>query len=66
MTKPMDVPHWRRSTFCASSACIEVAKVADRYLLRDSNHPEAPGIEVSADEWTAFVRGVRYGDFAFD
>ena len=56
---------WRRSTRCASSACVEVARVADRYLIRSSEDPDGPILAFTAAEWTAFVEGVEAGDFRF-
>lgn len=57
---------WRRSTFCGSGACIEVAKVDESYMLRDSKDPEGPVLRFTAAEWDAFVAGVRAGEFRFN
>jgi hypothetical protein len=55
---------WRRSSFCASGACIEVAKVDQSYvLLRDSKDPDGPVLTFDQDEWDAFVAGIRAGEF---
>ncbi len=66
MSGSTEEPRWRRSGRCANGACIEVAKVGDRYLLRDSKNPEAAPLSFSAPEWTAFVAGVEAGDFRFE
>jgi hypothetical protein len=65
MTKRTEQPKWHRAP-CASNNCIEVAKVADRFLIRDSKDPDAAPISVSPGEWEAFVQGVRTGTFDFD
>ena len=63
MTKPTERPKWHRS--CANGACIEVAKVADRFLIRDSKKPDVEPLSFTEDEWAAFVRGVKDGVFQF-
>ena len=64
MTEPTSQPAWSRAKRCGNNACIEVAKAGDdRYLIRDSTRPEAAPLEVTKAEWTAFVQGVRDGDF---
>jgi Domain of unknown function (DUF397) len=54
---------WRKSTRCDSGACLEVAVRDDRVLIRESDRPDGPWLEVSRASWTAFVRGVRAGEF---
>ena len=44
---------------------MEVAKVAEGYLIRDSKNPEIAPLQFTADEWTAFVKGVNAGEFRF-
>jgi hypothetical protein len=63
MTKPTYESHWRRSSRCASSSCVEVAAVNDEVLLRDSKNPEVPPLSFTREEWTAFVGGVKLGEF---
>jgi Domain of unknown function (DUF397) len=40
----MNVPAWRKSSRCGTSTCVEVAKVEDQYLIRDSKNPAAPAL----------------------
>ncbi|MCA2214539.1 DUF397 domain-containing protein [Jidongwangia harbinensis] len=63
MTKPTYEVHWRRSSRCASSSCVEVADVNGEVLLRDSKNPEVPPLSFTPEEWTAFVGGVKQGEF---
>ena len=56
---------WHKSTRCGSNACVEVAKVNDEYLVRDSKTPEVAPLSFTTDEWTAFVEGVAAGEFRF-
>ena len=58
-------PAWRRSSRCGSTTCVEVAKVEDQYLIRDSKNPGAPALSFTKDEWEAFVLGVNSGEFQF-
>ena len=60
-----NVPAWRRSSRCASTTCVEVAKVDDLYLVRDSKNPDATALEFTEAEWEAFVEGVAAGEFRF-
>lgn len=54
---------WRRSTRCATGACVEVAFIEDGVLVRDSKAPTEPALKFSRTEWMAFTAGVRAGDF---
>lgn len=44
--------------------CVEVGKLPDGDIgIRDSKNPEGPVTRFTPDEWDAFLRRVRYGDF---
>jgi Domain of unknown function (DUF397) len=66
MTMRRTSPEWRRSPHCASSACVEVAKVADRFLIRDSKNPDAGTLEFTTEEWKAFIEAVKRDEFRFE
>jgi hypothetical protein len=57
------VPQWQKSSYCSTNACVEVAKTSDVVLVRDSKDPQAEPLAFTADEWVAFVRGVKAGEF---
>lgn len=57
---------WRRAGACASGNCVEVAKAADRYLVRDSKNPGIAPLSFTEDEWRTFVGGVERGEFRFE
>jgi Domain of unknown function (DUF397) len=57
---------WRKSSRCTSGTCVEVAKVADQYLIRDSKQPGTAPLSFTEDEWVAFVAGVNAGEFRFE
>jgi hypothetical protein len=54
---------WRKSTFCSGGACVEVAKSAENFLVRDAKDPNSPVLTFTSEEWTAFVAGVNAGEF---
>jgi hypothetical protein len=53
---------FRKSSACASSACVEVAIEKGRVHLRNSKSASKT-LMFDVDEWTAFVAGVRSGEF---
>jgi hypothetical protein len=57
--------NWRKSSRCGSSACVEVAKVDNTYLVRDSKNPDNTPLAFTQEEWAAFVEGVSAGEFSF-
>lgn len=61
-----EAPLFRKSSFCsANGGCVEVA--VDEFgsaLVRDAKDPSGPVLRFSRDEWTAFVAGVRAGEFS--
>jgi hypothetical protein len=61
----VNVAQWRKSTRCGSSACVEVAKVDDRFLVRDSKDPRGTVLSFTEQEWQAFVEGIEAGEFRF-
>ncbi|GAA1837652.1 hypothetical protein GCM10009836_15450 [Pseudonocardia ailaonensis] len=57
-------PAYRTSSFCASGQCVEVAELGGgRIAVRDSKNRLKPRHVFTADEWEAFVRGVKAGEF---
>jgi hypothetical protein len=56
---------WRKSSRCASNACVEVAKVDGEYLVRDSKNPQTAALSFTEAEWAAFTEGVAAGEFRF-
>ena len=56
---PTAVPQWRRSTYCANGACIEVATDGPRVGIRDSKAPAAGELWLSPVEFRAFIAAVR-------
>lgn len=54
---------WRKSTASNEGDCAEVAFVACSVLMRQSHDPSGPVLAFTHSEWTAFLAGVRNGEF---
>jgi hypothetical protein len=57
---------WRKSSYSQGGAeCVEIAiDAAGQRHIRDSKqHGAGPILEFTPAEWTAFVRGVKDGEF---
>lgn len=63
MISSVENTQWRRSSYCGSSACVEVAKVDGNYHVRDSKDPDGAVLTFTAAEWAAFKSGVRDCEF---
>ncbi len=58
---------FRRSSFCAKDACVEVAITANNeVLVRDGKDRSvgAPVLRFDAEEWRAFALGMAAGEFS--
>ncbi len=53
---------WRKASFCASGECVEIAQRNGMIVLRDSGQPRGH-VHYTTEEWRAFVRGVKTGEF---
>jgi Domain of unknown function (DUF397) len=57
---------WRKSSYSNGSGgdCVDVAlKLPKVVAVRDSKNPDGSRLIFSHDEWSAFVAGVRAGEF---
>jgi hypothetical protein len=59
-------PKFTKSTFSGAGSCLEVARVGNQVLLRNSRFPEVEPLQLTMDEWKAFRLGVEHGEFRFD
>ena len=53
---------WYRAR-CDGGACVEVAANGDTVIVRSSTKPGGAPVELSRDEWHAFIAGVKEGAF---
>jgi hypothetical protein len=58
-----ETPRWRRSKRCASGACVEVARVGEQFLVRDSKDLGTAPLAFGRQAWEAFVAGVKADEF---
>ena len=56
-------PEWQKSSYCGTNACVEVAMTSDAVFVRDSKNPQVTPLSFTVDEWSAFLQGVRAGEF---
>ena len=54
---------WKKSSFCGNSACVEVAKLGEKYAVRDSKNIKLNTLLFTKEEWNAFILGVKNGEF---
>lgn len=59
---------WRKSSRCAGSGatdqCVEVAALGDRIAVRDSKQPGGAVLVFCGTELTAWISGVKAGEFS--
>jgi hypothetical protein len=62
---PGSGPYWVKSSLSfASGNCVEVAGLpGDGVGVRNSRDPDGPVLRFTPDEWSAFLGGVRNGEF---
>jgi Domain of unknown function (DUF397) len=62
---PGSGPYWVKSSLSlANGNCVEVADLPDRGVgVRNSRDPDGLVLRFRPDEWSAFLGGVRNGEF---
>jgi hypothetical protein len=54
---------WRKSSYCGTNACVEVAATDTGALMRDSKLDDSPILAFDHHTWRGFLEGVRAGDY---
>jgi len=55
---------WQKSSHSNLNGCVEVAvEHGGGVAVRNSRDPQGPVLEFTADEWRAFLDGVKGGEF---
>jgi hypothetical protein len=56
---------WRKSSYSGSgNNCVEVASVAGACAVRDSKNPDGGHLVFDAEDWEAFISGIKRGRHA--
>ncbi|MCY1137432.1 DUF397 domain-containing protein [Actinoplanes sp. Pm04-4] len=55
---------WQKAKRCTGGNCVEAAEAEGQVLLRNSTNPNMI-LTFTAEEWDAFVDGVKKGEFSF-
>ncbi|GAA0406224.1 DUF397 domain-containing protein [Acrocarpospora corrugata] len=56
---------WKKSSYSDSTGgnCVQVARHAGGFAVRDSKNPQGGHLYFTPDEWNAFLNGVKAGEF---
>lgn len=54
---------WRKSRASNSAGCVEITETPEWVWVRDSKDQRGPALAFTRHEWTAFLAGVRNGEF---
>lgn len=54
---------WQKSSFSSGGYCVETAPHDGHVLMRDSKDPDGPWLRFTREEFAAFVKGVKAGEF---
>jgi hypothetical protein len=64
MTHDLSAALWIRSRACSTDGCVEVAHLDDGSVaIRDSKDLRKAAHVFDQQEWSAFVAGIKNGDF---
>jgi hypothetical protein len=53
---------WRKSTYCGTNACIEVAFDVNGIAVRDAKAEKSPVLWFDRSAWGAFIGAARNGN----
>jgi hypothetical protein len=56
-------PGWKKSSRSDTTDCVEVLRLPDRVLVRDSKHPEGDVLAFGRDGWDGFLADIKDGIF---
>ena len=61
--QPTPEASWRKARASSGGNCVEITDTAADVWVRDSKDRQGPVLHFTRPEWTAFLAGVRDGDF---
>jgi hypothetical protein len=56
---------WKKSSYSDTIDCVEVLRLPDEVLVRDSKNPDGDTLAISTAGWTNFLADIRDGKFDF-
>lgn len=56
---------WRKSSYSDDGNCVEIADTHEPVLVRDSKNSAGPMLRFHPEQWRAFTKAVRDGEFGF-
>jgi len=54
---------WRVSSKCDAGTCVGVARQGEFVIIGNTAEPGGPVSKFSLEKWSAFLAGVKLGDF---
>lgn len=54
---------WRKASLGDAGGSVEVGRMGEQFLLRDSKDPDGPVLVFTPHEWDCFVAGAKDGEF---
>lgn len=63
-TEGSDLLKWSKSSYSGGNGCVETAQFQGSLIaVRDSKDPDGGFLLYNGEEWRAFLKGVRAGEF---
>lgn len=59
---PFENEGFKLSSHTHQCCCVAV-RMGETVELRDTKNPQGPTLSFNRDEWTAFIKGVKNGEF---
>jgi len=59
----VEVRRWNKSSSCSGNSCVEVSREEDTICVRQSELGDMIVLGFTVDEWEAFIKGVKAGEF---
>ncbi len=54
---------FKTASECGISACVEIGQKDGNVMVKDSKNPNGPTLSFDTDEWNAFIKGAKAGEF---
>jgi hypothetical protein len=54
---------WRKASLCQGGECVEVARLNNMIVMRDSKDPRGHMLYYATEEFRSFVRSIKAGRY---